>query len=636
MADLGRKVDVGIPPRKLSFEGYASESIRRLSAEMTALDAAADSHDDDDDALAILQAASSSSDPQKADGEDHEISPTAATAAGRSGGRQEDRPKRFSIRPRRGRNRRASVSDMRNKLANPGASTSHRGGRRESLTARFFGILGGSGGSSRRPRGLGSSILSISSIGSMHIHKEKYTVLQKLVVEMRESLSHFDDDTSSEGDGNAIVLDDAELEGWAILIYESMSAPSRTFHGVSHCYDISHGADPIQKVSAFFHDIIYYSIDGGLSPAQEKVLHGLVEENSDDKAVSVCEGAFDEPTLLVMDIFGFKPGQTLNPFSGLNEFLSAALAVRCLKDTLSLTHLAKIAACIEATIPFRAPDEDGKTCTDHLFERLKEANITYKMGMSQKELVEATQRAADLANRDVANFAVCDRAAFLSNTWNLLPESNISLRHTQSFRIGDFTLALKKMSGFFTFLKPENIYTSFENKPTAEELADMAERARLNIEVSNIYMHCKLLSISVLYALAELTGGDAPIALFLGDLPTSKSISPAIEDYIALLPPAKGVELDMRVFKLLRDGRDGESQFDIKNSPLAAYLYALMGDKDMEEALKLAVYPMTPDDATKLLDAIPPQAVVKIALSCAEICLTRAKKLEQIAAKYEP
>ena len=53
----------------------------------------------------------------------------------------------------------------------------------------------------------------------MHIHKEKYTVLQKLVVEMRESLSHFDDDTSTEGDGNAIVLDDAEVEGWAILIY---------------------------------------------------------------------------------------------------------------------------------------------------------------------------------------------------------------------------------------------------------------------------------------------------------------------------------------------------------------------------------------------------------------------------------
>jgi hypothetical protein len=541
------------------------------------------------------------------------------------------------------RNRRTSVSDMRNRLSGPAASG------KESLTARFrLSVFGGSGqsrgssgrsGSRSRSRGRRSS-LSIPLLGHnrKEPYTEPYTVLQKLVREMRESLSQFDEDGGAVGagaGGKPIVLEDAELESWAILIYESMSAPSRTFHGVSHCYDISQGADPIQKVSAFFHDVIYYSIDGGLSPAQEGVLHGLVTENPDDKAITLCEGTFDEPTRLVIDIFGFMPGMTLNPFSGLNEFLSAAMAVRCLQDTLSLTPLAKIAACIEATIPFRAPDEDGKSCSDHLFERLKEANATYKMGMSHSELVEATQRAADLANRDVANFAVCDRAVFLSNTWNLLPESNISLRHTQSFRISDFTLALKKMSGFFSFLKAENIYTSYENKPTAKELADMTERARVNIQVSNIYMHCKLLSISVLYALAELTGGDAPIALFLGDLPTSQCISPAIEDYITLMPPAKGVELDMRVFKLLRDGREEESQFDIKNSPLAAYLYAQMGDKDMEEALKLAVYPMTPGDATKLLDAIPPQAVVQIALSCAKICLTRADKLEEIAATHK-
>ena len=626
----GSRMDVALPPRGLS-DDHRYVSVRRLSNDFrptelksaAAAVAEADEEEDGHAELATAGSAGSGGSPQKADANGHNAASPPASP---------DRMRR-SLRKsvihlhRGGRNRRTSVSDMRNRLANPGG-----GSRRESMTTRFFGMLGGI----HRSRSASNrSVLSSVSTSGVSIHKESYTVLQTLVMEMRESISHFDDYDSDDTDAKSIVLDDAELEDWAILIYESMSAPSRTFHGVSHCYDISQGADPIQKVSAFFHDVIYYSIDGGLSPAQEKVLHGLVSENPDDKAITLCEGTFDEPTRLVIDIFGFKPGQTLNPFSGLNEFLSAAMAVRCLKDTLSLTHLAKIAACIEATIPFRAPDEDGKTCSDHLFERLKEANKTYKMGMSHQDLVESVQRAADLANRDVANFAVCDRAAFLSNTWNLLPESNISLRHTQSFRISDFTFALKKMSGFFTFLKAENIYTSYENKPTAKELADMTERARANIEVSNIYMHCKLLSISVLYAMAELTGGDAPIALFLGDLPTSKTISPAIEDYITLLPPAEGIKLDMRVFKLLRDGRDGESQFDIKNSPLAAYLYALMGDKDMEEALKLTVYPMTPDDATKLLDVIPPQAVVKIARSCAKICLTRAKKLEEIAAKYE-
>jgi len=254
--------------------------------------------------------------------------------------------------------------------------------------------------------------------------------------------------------------------------------------------------------------------------------------------------------------------------------------------------------------------------------------------MGEGEIIESTQRAADLANRDVANFSTPERAVFLSNTWNLLPESNISLRHTRCFRIGDFTLALKKMSNFFSFLNAENIYTSFEGVPSAKKVSDMTQRAKENIEVATKYMHCKLLSISVLYALAEKTGGDAPIALFLGDLPSPKSISPAIEDYITISPPARGVQLDKRVFALLRDGREGESEFDIKNSPLAAYLYALMGDEGLQKALTLAAYPMTTEDAKKLLDVCPPEAVVKIATSCAEIALTRASQLQKIAALY--
>lgn len=231
--------------------------------------------------------------------------------------------KRMMQRPRR-----TSVSDTVSKLSRVGASG------RESVSTRLFGFVSN----------------SLGSIGSNHGGgkkpvKQEHTYLQRLVIEMRNSLEQFDDE-------NDVDVTDDQLENWAIIIYESMSAPSRTFHGVQHVFDISEGADPIQKVSAFFHDVIYYSIDGGLSPAQEKVLHGLVKEG-EEKAVSLCEAEFDEATRLVIDMFGFSPGQTLNPFSGLNEFLSAALAIRCLKDTLSLSSLAKIAACIEATIPFR-------------------------------------------------------------------------------------------------------------------------------------------------------------------------------------------------------------------------------------------------------------------------------------------
>lgn len=214
---------------------------------------------------------------------------------------------------------------------------------------------------------------------------------------------------------------DVQLEHWACIIYESMSLPSRSFHSVRHVFDISINAKPIQKLAAFFHDIIYYTIDGGLSPAQNKMIGDLICEENDN--VSIVTGEIDTNTKMVMEIFGFQPGSKLDPFRGLNEFLSAVLAVRCYEEVMAPEHLTVIAACIEATIPFRK-EVDGKTPMDFLFERLSNVNQDYDLEMDEDDIVHAVQLAADLGNRDLGNFATDDRAAFLSNTWNLLPVSS--------------------------------------------------------------------------------------------------------------------------------------------------------------------------------------------------------------------
>lgn len=214
---------------------------------------------------------------------------------------------------------------------------------------------------------------------------------------------------------------DVQLEHWACIIYESMSLPSRSFHSVRHVFDISINAKPIQKLAAFFHDIIYYTIDGGLSPAQNKMIGDLICEEGDN--VSIVTGDIDTNTKMVMEIFGFQPGSKLDPFRGLNEFLSAVLAVRYYEEVMAPEHLAVIAACIEATIPFRKV-VDGKTPMDLLFERLSNVNQDYDLEMDEDDIVHAVQLAADLGNRDLGNFATDDRSAFLSNTWNLLPVSS--------------------------------------------------------------------------------------------------------------------------------------------------------------------------------------------------------------------
>lgn len=503
------------------------------------------------------------------------------------------------------------------------------------------------------------------------------TRFQKLVTGFRGCIAEMSD----------VVPPDSDLETWSCLIYESMCAPSRTFHSVQHVFDISAGStDPVEIIGAFFHDVVYYHVDGGLTPGQGKMLDGVSRaEDVDDGKGGIVKKVFlreiaetdDRAMCLVMAVFGFEGGQELNPFAGLNEFLSAALACRCLEETVPLKRIAEISACIEMTIPFRKP-KDGKDPAQLLYERLLTVNDSFKLEFTNDDLVAATKRAVDMANRDVGNFATEDPAHFLSNTWNLLPESNITLRHTSAFRISNFTLALKKMEGFFSFLDPGVIYVAFQGSPSDEALQDLTNRARHNLAAALKYMRCKLLSISVLAALAELTGGDAPVAMFLGDLPEPDYISPSIEDFIvappfretqaaraaekrqhesdsSLVEEGKATEsgdgddesspqnkqapptnaIDESVYNLLRVGRDADTSFDLKHSPLAAYLYGLMGDDGLEASLEYAVYPMTEDGARKVLGCIPSEAVRKIATACAGIALTRAGKLRDIANDYK-
>ena len=477
------------------------------------------------------------------------------------------------------------------------------------------------------------------------------TRLQRLTVGLNTSLHAL----------NASSATNAQLERWSTVIYESMSASSRDFHGVDHIFEVSGGGggeeeteqkdsgvevdatvraqrQAVQTISAYFHDTIYYTVDGGLSDEQARLLEGVLMEDHADGSVYLSSNAYksdnpaDVPMAMLLDIFGFRPDQKLNPFGGLNEFLSAALAVRCLQDVLPLEQLFRIAACIEATIPFRKP-----AAPMVLFNRLMAArnNNRYRLGaLTMSDLVVAVQQAQLLANRDVSNFAG-DVNAFLSNTWTLMPESNQQIRQN-TYRISSFAHSLVKMAGFFENLDPTVIYRSFEGVPSDAKMKSLVERSRANLAVAKTYMNGKLLSISVLAALAEKTGGDSVLSMWVGDPRKPSIVTPKVEDDIEPIPdPSVDLKLDETVFRILRDGRNKASSFDIRNSPLAAFLYGLIGDEGILESVKYAVHPMTSEDAEQLLQSLPRKAVSTIALACSKVVApTRRDALEQIAMEY--
>lgn len=443
------------------------------------------------------------------------------------------------------------------------------------------------------------------------------TAIQRLAERFQSSLSAL-----------GAQVDEARLEGWCVLVHACMSGQGRMFHNVEHVFQVSAGGDALATLAALFHDTVYYQVDGGLRQLGP-LLEDAIEVGADGIRLRPVP-AEDRLRALVVDVFGFQAGQVLSPFGGLNELLSALLAARQMADVLPLAAHAQVAACIEATIPFRKPDAQGVGAAEKLEQRLLALDARLKLGLGQAGVEAAVHRAVEVANRDVANFAFEDPGAFLDNTWALLPESNANLR-LGVYTIRDYLTAMQKMEGFFSFLDPGVVFAAYRGRPEPRVLEQMSARARKNVEVGRRYLRAKLVAAGVLRALAELTGGDAPVALLMGDLPHDGSDPLRMEDALPAAPPAPASDVQADVLALLREGRARPSGFDLKNSPLAAFLYAGLGDAALDRVAQLVKAPeQGPERQRELLSALPAPLLRAVIASCLPVATTRATRLRAL------
>lgn len=433
---------------------------------------------------------------------------------------------------------------------------------------------------------------------------QRPTTLQRLVELFRRAMSDLGKSPR-----------DSDLEQWAVLIHASMSGRGRSYHTVEHVFQVEGGTDALGSLAILFHDTVYCEVDGGLPRGLESHLGDALHVDGDHVELRSFDPKKDTLRSLVARIFGFTPGQAVTFQSGLNELASALLAVRTLESHLSAAELAQVVSCIEATIPFRPQGAE-----ETLASRLGEADAEYHLGLGPEGVEAAVKRAVRVANRDVGNFAYEDSAAFLSHTWEILPEANPTLR-MPAYTLGEYRLAMTRMEGFFSQLDATRVFRVFRGTPSALELEQLYEKAAQNLAHGTRYLRQKLLSARVLESLASLTGGDAPVSLFMGDLP-SESSGTRLEE---LLPPPtpRAEDIDAAVFRLLSEGRKKESAFDLRHSPLAAHLYGHLGNAASDHALAKA-------DGHALLRAIPASVLDEVIQACAVIATTRTEALRQL------
>jgi hypothetical protein len=383
----------------------------------------------------------------------------------------------------------------------------------------------------------------------------------------------------------------AKLEQIAELIIQTMRGPWRYFHTSEHIFEVGGSVDPIEVLAALFHDLVYVQVDQGVGFNISSAICPFVKEVRSQLVIKhETEIAYDAMYQLVATVFGFIPGQTLSPFAGQNEFLSAVIAGKCLEPFLSASTIAQIAACIEATIPFRGLSASGLSASELLHQRLVNANRDFNFGWSDTETVEIVKRSVRLANRDVENFASPNSSNFLDNTWNLMPETNHELSNVNSYTVGGYRKSLQKMEGFLNFLKPEQVFQQFMQEPEDATYINMISRTRHNIAVAKLYLGVKLITIAILEALSYRLGRDIPLSTMMGELRVPGFKTSVLEDYLPDQQIAYPLDsqLQREVLDLLEIGRNQESPYDIKNSPVSTFIIKSIGFAETEQFLKKA------------------------------------------------
>lgn len=417
------------------------------------------------------------------------------------------------------------------------------------------------------------------------------------------------------------------LEDLAVLIHKAMTVQARNYHNLEHVLALVDPENPIQTLAALFHDIVYYQVDQGFLPEIQSAIAPYIQQQ--EKAFSLVRGqpAEDRLFALALQAFDMPLGELITPADGLNEFLSAVVMNLKLGEYVSEKALLQMDLCIEATIPFRGSNAAGQTHFEVLAERLQKICQEWTIPMQPTEAREAICMAVKMANTDVESFGDSDPGCFLQKTWRLLPEVNVPLRMRNVYTIREYREALQRTASFFQVVDPDNIFHHYDGVPSPADFKQMTMRARHNIAVGQVYLRLKLLSQAILEALAEESGGDAPLSLFMGDLPVTPQAD-RLENYLPPVERAAWVDQDPIIYGLLSQGRQETPDFDLDVSPLTLFVYLSLPPEKTDQAVRWAQAmfdgQLSHVDFLRRLDA---NVVKPIARASARMVFTRSEKL---------
>ena len=421
------------------------------------------------------------------------------------------------------------------------------------------------------------------------------------------------------------------LEDLVITVHRAMTAPGRNYHRIEHAFSLVEMHQPLHTLAAFFHDIVYLQVDMEIPPEINAAITDYIDaidNTNSEVTITATPPVDDRPFAMALAVFDFEAGRTLSVNTHLNEFLSALVMLKKLDGLVNDIDMLHLIVCIEATIPFRPATADGKTHFDLLKRRLDKINQIHQLALEQKDIEAIIQSAVLLANKDLQGFAASEVGEFLDNTWQLLPETNLDLRIREGYAISAYRSAMQKMEAFLRYLDGQPIFHQYLGIPDNNKLQELNELAQRNIRAGSDYLRIKLLAIAILEALAEVTGGDVPLALFMGNILQADKSLQRFEDFLPKVNDGDWVDFSSMLGQVLKLGRTGTSDFDVQDAPISLFLYRGVSPAKINEYVALAQRmfqgELPPSEFLNMADKF---IVAGIASACAEMVATRREPL---------
>ncbi|MCX7999720.1 MAG: hypothetical protein N3A69_12340, partial [Leptospiraceae bacterium] len=152
------------------------------------------------------------------------------------------------------------------------------------------------------------------------------------------------------------------------------------------------------------------------------------------------------------------------------------------------------------------------------------------------------------------------------------------------YSISGYRTSMMKMLNFLKTLTPEQIFHQYKSVPSSNQLEEYFENTTRNLRIAELYLKSKILTVGILEALSYRIGRNTPLSTLIGEIPKDKMVIPTLDYFLPELkkPYQPQDSIEEIVLDALTHGRGKDTTYDLKNSPITAFIVRALGFQKME------------------------------------------------------